>query len=378
MRRRPQALFVSYSGALGGAERLLLDWAEAVPDGVALACPAGPLAESARGRGIGVLGLRARRLELRGSARERVGAFARIAGQAREIRAAVRATDPRCVVAWSTRSLLATRAARTMAVARPSRRAPGASGWPPLLFVHNDLAPSAAIGRVTRLAATGADRVVAASRAIVAGLDPADRLAVEVIHPGVDLARFAPAAVAAGPPEALVLGALVGWKRPDLALDALARARRELPDLRLRFVGEPLDPAGERLRKRLEHEIASLGLEGAATLHGPTEDVPAALARCRCLLHCADAEPFGLALVEALACGRPVVAPRAGGPAEIVDGSCGALYEPGDAAAAARALVDVVRRAHELAVPARARAEAHFDGRASARRFAAVVEELTR
>ena len=42
-----------------------------------------------------------------------------------------------------------------------------------------------------------------------------------------------------------------------------------------------------------------------------------------------------MVLVEALARGRPVVAPAAAGPLEIVDARCGALYPPGDAAAGA-------------------------------------------
>ena len=54
------------------------------------------------------------------------------------------------------------------------------------------------------------------------------------------------------------------------------------------------------------------------------------------LLHCADDEPYGLALVEALAAGRPVVAPAAGGPLEIVADGAGRLYPPGDADAAVR------------------------------------------
>ena len=79
-------------------------------------------------------------------------------------------------------------------------------------------------------------------------------------------------------------------------------------------------------------------------------DARAALASAHLLLHCADAEPFGLVLVEALACGRPVVAPAAAGPLEIVTDGAGRLYPPGDAHAAADALRAV------LADPARRRA----------------------
>ena len=88
-----------------------------------------------------------------------------------------------------------------------------------------------------------------------------------------------------------------------------------------------------------------------------------------CLLHCADREPFGKVILEALASGRPVVAPESGGPAEILDSSCGRVYRPGDAQGAAAALVEVTGLAHALGEDARRRA-ASFSADNSRRRFA--------
>ena len=86
--------------------------------------------------------------------------------------------------------------------------------------------------------------------------------------------------------------------------------------------------------------------------------MPAALASAHVLLHCADAEPYGMALVEALAAGRPVVAPAAAGPLEIVADGAGRLYPPGDAQAAVEALRavladDAARPAPPAAAPRR-------------------------
>src|SRR5205823_419195 len=131
-------------------------------------------------------------------------------------------------------------------------------------------------------------------------------------------------------------GALVPWKRQDLALEACAIARRRHPDLRVRLVGEPLEYGDDEFVFVLRARAATL--DGAVELAGRSTDVPADLARATCLLHCAEREPFGLAVLEALAAGRPVIVPGAGGPAEIADASCGLLYPPGDAAAAADAL----------------------------------------
>ncbi len=184
--------------------------------------------------------------------------------------------------------------------------------------------------------------MVAPSQAVARDLDPRGRLAgrLHVIFPGVDADRFAELDGPAGePPEVVVLGALVGWKRPDLALEAVSIARQAVPDLRLRVLGAPLDGAGEALLGSLQARAAQPDLAGAVSFDGQVPDPRAALARATCLLHCAPREPFGMAVLEALASARPVVVPDAGGPAEIVDPSCGAAYAPGDASAAAAALV---------------------------------------
>jgi glycosyltransferase involved in cell wall biosynthesis len=364
----PQALFVSYTSLLGGAERILLDHATALPGPVALACPEGPLAERARASGIAVVTIAARPLELRASLRHRLATPLRIGGQARELRRIVAELQPRCTIASGMRALLSCAAGLA-----------GLHPRVPLVFQHNDLLPGGPAGRTVRAAAHRADLVVALSQAIADDLDPHGRLGdrVEVVRPGVDLGHFAPAPLPAAP-TALVLGAIVPWKRPDLALEAVALAARELPDLRLRLAGAPIGAAGAELLAQLERRTARPDLAGRVEIAGQVDDVPAALANSTCLLHCADREPYGMALVEALACGRPVVAPASAGPLEIVDPSCGALYRPGDAPAAATALVDVIRHADRLAPAARTRADAHFDATAARARFAALVEEVTR
>lgn len=354
---------MSYAAVLGGAERILLDRARALRGAAALACPPGPLADAGRAAGLEIVSTREWRSELRGSARDRVGAPLRMAAFGREVRRAIIELQPGCVIGSSMRGALAGAAALT-----------GMRSAPPLVFCQNDFVPSPAIRAAVRAAAGRAARVVALSHAVAEDLDPAGRLGVEVIHPGVDLERFVASPPPDGPPRVLVLGAIVAWKRPDLAIDVAELAARRVPGLRVHLVGAPLGDAGRELARALERRAAGAGV---TSLHGGVEDVPGALAGATCLLHCADREPFGVAIAEALASGRPVVAPAAGGPREIVDEHCGALYEPGDAVAAADALVRVVGSAPELAAAARARAERLFDARASNRRFAKLVDGLT-
>jgi GT2 family glycosyltransferase len=217
---------------------------------------------------------------------------------------------------------------------------------------------------------------VCISQALADDLDPDARMRerIEVVHGGVDVARFTPSVPAAHAGEALLLGAIVDWKRPDLALEIAARAARERPDLRLRIGGAPLDGEGEQLLADLQRRASQPDLEGRVEFAGRLADPAAALGEAACLLHCADREPFGLVLVEALASGTPVVAPSSGGPAEIVDASCGALYPPSDAAAGARALVSVLNNSANLAAPARARAESAFSLTGMQARYREVIE----
>src|SRR4051812_15219962 len=287
--------FASYSGLLGGAERVLLDCVTRLERPLTVACPEGPLAAALRAAGVAHQPLPERTLRL-GPAHA-----AGLLAMARDLR-----REPGLLVAWGARAVLAA--------------APRQSPW---IAVHHDLYASAALRAALNAATRRAAATVAASHAV------AEQFGGTVLHPGVDLGAFSPAPLPSGPPRALVLGALVGWKRPELALEVAAR----IPELRLTYAGAPL-PGGEDAALRAR--AARLG--DRVAFAGAVEDVGEALASAHVLLHCADAEPYGLALVEALAAGRPVVAPDAAGPREIVRDGAGRLYPPGDADAAAAAL----------------------------------------
>jgi N-acetylglucosaminyl-diphospho-decaprenol L-rhamnosyltransferase len=361
----PLVLLVSYSSALGGAERILLDFATAIEGELCLACPDGQLAGAARAVGIRVFPLHARRLELRATTRDRALAAQRLAAHARDARALVRDLDPDLVLACGMRSAIA------LLIGPPIGR--------PVVFQHNDMLPGRVVGRLVRRAAARADLVVVLSRAIAEELDARSRTVV--VHPGVDIERFGPNTGPVTPPEVLVLGALVAWKRPDVALEACALARRRRPDLRLRLVGAPLNGDSEGLVRRLRQRASRPDLAGAVEFTGAVADPRPELARATCLLHCAPREPFGLAVLEALAAGRPAVVPAAAGPAEIVDESCAVLYPPGDAAAAAEAVLELLEspeRASRMGTSGRARAGERFGLADAQKQFAAAAQPMMR
>jgi glycosyltransferase involved in cell wall biosynthesis len=320
-------LFVSYSGVLGGAERVLVDAVTRLGRPLTVACPDGPLAAALLTAGVAHVEVAERPLQVG------LAHMAGIAGLARDIRA----LRPEFVVAWGARAVLA---------ARLESR--------PWLAVHHDLLPGRAVRAVVKEAAKEANGVVAASHAIAEQLD-GDR--TTILHPGVDLKRFSPHPAPAGRNRVLVLGAFVEWKRPELALQIAQR----LPEIEFTIAGATLPGDDGALERRLKDEAGP-----NVTVTGPVEDVPAALNEHHVLLHCADREPYGMVLVEALAAGRPAVAPDGGGPKEILTSD--ALYPPGDAEAAA-ATIERQLADPEAGRRARRRAEAEFDVEDSTRRL---------
>jgi N-acetylglucosaminyl-diphospho-decaprenol L-rhamnosyltransferase len=348
-------LLVSAAAVLGGAERVLLDWAAAVERPVLLACPPGPLAQAAAAAGLRVLALQERPLARRGRTR---AAALDLAALGRDVARLARTHRPVVVVTSGQRPLLAG-AAAPLAGAR-------------LLALLHDLPPDPVVDRLLRAACARVHAIVATSGAIARAADPAARRLgrTHVIHPGVDPAAWALPAPPPGPPRALVLGALVPWKRADLALEIAAR----VPELQLDVAGGPFPGDPPDYVDELHERAARSDLAGRVSFLGHVDDPRAALAEAHCLLHCADREPFGLALVEALAAGRPVAAPAAGGPLEIVTPACGRLYAPGDAAAGATAVRAALA---DAGAPGAARARAaDFDGTEAAQRFAEVVERV--
>ena len=359
--RAVDVLFVSYSGLLGGAERLMLSVATGVEGEAAIACPPGALSAAAADAGLRTLPLRERRLALRGSVADRVMAPVRIAAQAVEVRRALRRERPRVLVGWNMRAGLSCALANA-----GSRR--------PFVFGHHDFLPGPSIARLVRAAARRADAVTCVSRAV------AEELGVpgaEAIHPGVDAARFADTGPPpTEPPRALLLGAIVDWKRPGLALEAVALAAKRVPDLRLTVAGAPIGESGSRLLAELRERAKRPDLDGRVEFAGQSE-ARDALARSTCLLHCSDREPFGIVLIEALASGRPAVAPNGGGAPEVVTEDCGRLYPPGDAQAAAEALREVLADPEKLGEAGRERAASEFSEAETRRRFNSVLDRVT-
>lgn len=141
------------------------------------------------------------------------------------------------------------------------------------------------------------------------------------------------------PDLVVMLARLDRQKRLADAIAAFALVVQAVPSARLEIYGRGEEQA------ELQRQIDDLGLGGSVTLAGYTKDAAAVLERAALSLLTSRFEGYPLALLETLAHGCPVVSYDVKyGPREIIaDGVNGYLVEPGDHAALARRVVEVLR-----------------------------------
>jgi glycosyltransferase involved in cell wall biosynthesis len=220
------------------------------------------------------------------------------------------------------------------------------------------------IRAATRFVARRAAAIIAVSDYLRRELEakvPEARGKTEVVDSGVELERFTVQPAPEGPPHYLCIGSLIQRKN----VLRLARAFERLNEGTLTFVGDG------PLRTQLESRP---GIELTGSL--PSDRIPAQIAAAHVVCQPSLIEPFGQAALEAMACGRSVVATRIGGPPEFVPPEAGVLVDPVDE----DALVAALLMAAALPCPnpaARAAAEEH-DVRRQAEKVEAILERAAR
>jgi colanic acid/amylovoran biosynthesis glycosyltransferase len=213
------------------------------------------------------------------------------------------------------------------------------------------------------------------NRAFLARCDADGDIPAHVIHCGIDIEAYpyrprVPSSQ--GPVNALCVASLQEYKGHRVLLEALARGQPPVNRLSLDLVGD-----GE-LRRPLMHLAVQLGIDDRVRFHGslPEHEVNGLLAQADLFVLASTVARNGqmdgipVALMEALACGVPVVATRLSGIPELVrNGETGLLAEPGDPASLGEALRELLvdpASALERAEAGRRLVETEFDSKRSA------------
>lgn len=211
--------------------------------------------------------------------------------------------------------------------------------------------------------AAGVDRFVADSHFIARRILKAYRRDSAVIYPPVDTGLFTPGGERE--PYYVTVSRLMPYKRVDLLVEAFAR----MPGRRLLVIG-----AGPEYARLKASATANVEFSG----HLPAQAVIAHLQRARAFLFAA-VEDFGIAPVEAMACGTPVIALRRGGAAETVAGPesgepTGAFFEEQSADAVAAAVEDFENRPTPISADACRRSALGFSAERFRGEFTGFVE----
>ena len=219
--------------------------------------------------------------------------------------------------------------------------------------VHDYVGARPLMSRLMRILARRCDAAIANSDSVAIDLDAVcnGRIKVHTVYNAVDLKRFNPYGpfldldTLSGLPTAVngtvrvgLLATMARWKGHEVFLHALSMLPRELL-IRGYVIGGPIyTTAGSEYRLDDLRKLASdVGLHSNVGFTGYLTDAASAIRALDIVVHAStQPEPFGLAIAEAMACGRPVIATNAGGIREIVSEDETALtHRPGDAAALA-------------------------------------------
>jgi len=163
-----------------------------------------------------------------------------------------------------------------------------------------------------------------------------------------------------------VLFVFVAWLRPQknpaLLLEAFRRGPASDPRAHLLFAGTGDEQSGS-LKSELERQIGAWGLRERVHLLGLRSDVPELLNAADVFVLSSDYEGNPLAVMEAMAAGKPMVCTAVGGVPELVEDGCGLLVPPRDAQALSKAM------SHMLENPSARRSMGEKSARRAVERF---------
>lgn len=206
---------------------------------------------------------------------------------------------------------------------------------------------------------------------------------VKVLHVGVDAGLFrptpGPTPLADGEVKLLTVARLHPYKGLEHLVRAMEIVRKQQPGVVLYIMGRgPSGPGLKQLAGDLKLGEAVRFVESPV----PNTQMPAVYSSCDVYVQPSVVEPYGIAVLEAMGCGRPVVGTRVGGMIDtIADGATGFLVPPADPAALAEKILALAadeKRRTVMGLAARERVAAQFDWPVIARQYMEIIGAITR
>jgi glycosyltransferase involved in cell wall biosynthesis len=205
------------------------------------------------------------------------------------------------------------------------------------------------LGRVHKVTLRRTARVIAVSQPVAEALRSQAIFKPEiirVIHNGIDVEAFAKTKTSAPPNDKKLrvgtVGELAPVKRHEDFVRVAQRLCAERDDVEFIIAGEDKSREGEN-RSRLEQLIADAQLGDRIQFVGWTEDIANLLATFDLFVSTSESESFGMAIVEAMAAGIPVVATETDGAREVIESDVtGRLVPVGDVDVIARSISELL------------------------------------
>lgn len=215
---------------------------------------------------------------------------------------------------------------------------------------------------------------------------------IEVLYPGVDTTRFHPGLdglrfrfehnLTPDTPVVALIARFQDVKGHDVFQDMAKQVALQIPQARFFVAGENTQSqADDTYKQRILQQARTDPLLRKRLVYlGFRPDVEQLIGAADVVVCSSHFEGYGMVNIEAMACGKPVVSTRYGGPSEtVVDGETGYLVPPGDPAALASRVITLLHDPHlrqQMGKAGRARVEAQFSGMANGQQFMRVLDRL--
>jgi len=234
------------------------------------------------------------------------------------------------------------------------------------------------------------DKIIANSDAV--GRIFSNNGRIEIIHNGIDLARFDTEIDGEGIRSEFNVGkgtkliGTIGHFAPLKGYEELLNAMREVVgngfDVKLVMVGESIYPHSKSYKEKLLSLADSPELKERVIFAGFREDIPELLASFDVFVLPSRSEGFGRVNLEAMAMGKPVISTNVGGIPEVVaDGFSGILVPSGDSKALSHAIIRLLNDSKlrkSMGREGRKRVEEHFTLQEHVRRVEKIYQEILR